>query len=481
MKIRNLLKSEKVRQIAVGAIVFGNVARFLGAVEPISRFIFQKMGFRPLEFVDANMRIIIPVVLLLGYGAAFYFIYRRYIARAKGIKRFAYSSVLGVLIVSVFALNVYALPKPPDPYRLLPKELNKWSETIYKSQLKNGSFTLQPLNPSSPPQVYTTAQSLKALITSQLGVAQHVTEIKAAFTYIESTRRPPPANPNDPDEGWGYFEGKKKSVTEITAWVALAYIASIESKAKIWQDAELPVVLNIVQRDLAHLRARQDQSGGWRPIIDEHADFTRSYSTAMALWALVEARKSRTVYQRIGSIYDTSMSNGITWLLKNHDKDLGWVPNPNRPKQREHYDGLNAQVLYVLSRAEADFGFLPADLRYLEAKRAFIMDRERAAGAKQMICSNNRVHDADLAFPPVDFELEGSTFLWFPWAFAELTFLSTDAALGVEERNDAFRMRTTMLRSNLDELVAFVDSEYMYVVAEHLFSLTAADTENIQR
>jgi len=478
--MKKLLQSQTARQIALGAIVFGNVARFLGAVEPISRFIFQKIGFRPLEFIDSNMRIIVPVILLLGYGAAFFFIYRRYITRVNARKRFAYCSVVGILIVCVFALNVYALPKPPDPYRLMPKDLNKWSETVYRSQLKDGSFPIQPLNQSSPPQVYSSAQCLKALITSQLGIAQHVPEIKAAFAYIERARRAQPANGNDPDEGWGYFEGKKKSVTEITAWVALAYIASIESKAKIWQDAEMPAVLNIVQRDLAHLQDRQDQSGGWRPIIDDHAGFTRSYSTAMALWAMVEARKSPLVLARIGSTYDMSICNGITWLLKSHDKDLGWVPNPNRPKQREHYDGLNAQVLYVLSRAEADFGFLTADFRYIEAKRAFIKDREQAAAANQMICSNNRVHDADLAFPPVDFELEGSTFLWFPWAFAELSFLSTDPQLLPEERNDALRMRATMLKSNIDELGVFVDSEYMYVVAEHLFCLTASN-ENGQR
>jgi hypothetical protein len=378
------------------------------------------------------------------------------------------------------SFNIYALPKPPDPYRLLPKELKKWSETIYRSQLNDGSLPLQPLNPSSPPQVYTTAQCIKALVASQLGVEEHVPGIKKAFAYIERARRPAPAKADDPDEGWGYFEGKKKSVTEITAWVTLAYVASLESKTKIWQDAELPAVLNIVQRDLAHLRARQDESGGWRPVIDDHPGFTRTYSTAMALWALVEARKSPLVYERIGTTYDRDISNGITWLLKNHDKDLGWVPNPNRPKQREHYDGLNAQVLYVLSRAEDVCGFLPADLSYLETKRAFIKDREQATGASQMICSNNRVHDADLAFPPVDFELEGSTFLWFPWAFAELTFLSTDTELRPEERDEAMRTRLATVRANIDELGAFVDSEYMYVVAEHLFCLTASGVENLR-
>jgi hypothetical protein len=102
--MKNLLQSQKARQIAVSAIVLGNVFRFLGAVEPISRFIFRKIGFRPLEFIDTNLRIIVPVILLMGYAAAYYFVYRRYIARTGNRKRLVYCSVLGILILGVFVL-----------------------------------------------------------------------------------------------------------------------------------------------------------------------------------------------------------------------------------------------------------------------------------------------------------------------------------------------------------------------------------------
>ena len=154
------------------------------------------------------------------------------------------------------------------------------------------------------------------------------------------------------------------------------------------------------------------------------------------------------------------------------EEDLGWVPNPNRLGQREAFDGLTAQVLFILSRIENQRGFerLKQDESLLKYKRAFLNKPDLV---RRFVCSNDRIHDFDLSFTndkgAVDFVLEGSTLLWFPWSYAALTALSNDSALTPLERDQARARRKEILDSKVDDINKFVDEEFMYVLAENLY------------
>ena len=123
---------------------------------------------------------------------------------------------------------------------------------------------------------------------------------------------------------------------------------------EIWLPEELPYVVAETEENLQAIAARQHRSGGWVPIegSSDEAD-TRTYSTVMALWVLLEATTSSVLPLRVRSAYVTQIKNGVGWLLQNYDKHLGWVPNPNRERQTEVFIGLSGQVIYILGRAES--------------------------------------------------------------------------------------------------------------------------------
>ena len=227
-------------------------------------------------------------------------------------------------------------------------------------------------------------------------------------------------------------------------------------------------------RDLEETNGRQDSSGGWTPIKEDNADFTRTYSTVMALWSLIEARTSPSVSQRIGTKYDEKMRQGINWLLRSYKEGQGWVPNPNRVGQKDRFEGLTAHVLFVLSRAETvdALSYIKSDQTYGTAKRDFIKNKQFAEWSIEE--NNSHLPDADLRFVNTEFLAEGSTYLWFPWTLVELAQLSSDQALSADERKAATQLRLDMLNTNSEKLENYVESaNLMYVLGENLFCVSA--------
>ena len=322
--------------------------------------------------------------------------------------------------------------------------------------------------------MWTTAQVLKGILTSAAALdADDVRRIRSAFAYVD--------NQYVPDQGWGYFDGWQTGVTEIAGWVALAQIASLEhTKPAIWSADQLAAVRTDTDRTLQLLAARQNPAeGGWGPNIgDASADFQRTYSTTIATWALIEARRSASLGGVVGGRYDDNIRKGIGWLLANYNPTVGWVPNPTRKVQTERFIGLQAQVLYVLSRAERDFSpSIHAHPNTLAAKQDFLghIKPDRA------IDDNNRMHDYDRylqhasAAPAAahavacgcQFTVEASTFLWYPWSLAAARALASDHTLTPDDRERARQIAATLAQRTADA-GSWLDHEYHYATSEFL-------------
>jgi hypothetical protein len=256
--------------------------------------------------------------------------------------------------------------------------------------------------------------------------------------------------------------------------VSLAEIKSLDSKTTIWNDSERQEVLNRVLRDLKEITLRQDATGGWRPIREGGTDFTRTYPTIIALWSLAEARNSPSVRERLGTQYDENIRRGISWLLQTYKEGQGWVQNPNRGGQKDRFDGLTAETLFVLSRAEIvpDFVYLKNDQTYKTARRDFINNKQLAQRSIEK--DNSSIPDADVRFVNSEFMTEGSTFLWFPWTLLELTQLSLDKSLSEDDRQAATQLRLEILNANAERLETYVETANLtYVLAENLFCVSA--------
>jgi hypothetical protein len=358
--------------------------------------------------------------------------------------------------------------KPDSEFRAsLSKKADAWIEGAFAAQLSNGGLKSVTAGAQTSTQAWTTAQAMTGILASQKNLDKHVSQMKAAFEFINKLRR------TTPNEGWNiYGNANPYTITEINSWVTIAHIESLDSKTQIWNEAEREDVINRIVKDLAEIARRQDASGGWRPIREESSDYVRTYSTVLAIWTITEAIKSPAVSQRIGNQYDQALQRGISWLLQTYKAGQGWVQNPQRTGQKDRFDGLTAQTLFILSRAQTtpQMDYLKNDQTYQTARRDFINNKELAA--KSIEKDNSSIPDADVHFANSEFMAEGSTFLWFPWSLLALTQLSTDQTLSEDERKAAARLRLEILNANADRFDQYVETANLtYFLAENLFAV----------
>jgi hypothetical protein len=313
------------------------------------------------------------------------------------------------------------------------------------------------------------AQSLVAVQTSSRVLLSETDpkQVREHLDYIERVLLPN-------EEGWGYMNAYDWGVTEIAGWVVLAYLASTQPNVidLVW-GGDSEIAFQRITRDLRLLLRRQLTNGAWAPINQsDNPGYARTYSTTMALWALIEAKKHPEIGKRTGTAYNEAIKGGIRWLLARYDNQReGWVPNPERTKQTDSFPGLTAQVLYVLGRARPEFGFLvQEDPTYNRARQALIKSIGSTL-ASRPANSNDRTHDSDRYLPHSKFMVESSTFLWFPWSIAFCSQLSVQSEAEMAERKAATR-GCTMLLGRINELIKFArDDPFAYVMAESLFAI----------
>lgn len=355
-----------------------------------------------------------------------------------------------------------------DAARLLSKKVDTWTDTIFSTEGQNGGIHEISANEDAA-QVWTTAQCLAAVLSSDKDLTPYSDRIKKSLAFMENSRR------TAPSPGWNYYGNASPfTITEIAGWVVLAETFAIDAKPAVLSDAEREQMTTRVVRDLDEIIKRQDKNGGWRPISEDGPGFIRTYSSAIALWSLIEAKRSAAISQSIGSRYDENIRRGINWLLLSYKNGQGWVPNPNRPGQTGRFDGLNAQILFILSRAETTdaFSYVKLEQAYTSAKKEFIANPDmRTRPADQ---NNSSVPDIDIRFAGSEFMAEGSSFLWFPWTLAEMSQLTSDGNLSEADRKAAAELRSDILNYNYDRLTNSVESGgLMYMFAENLICASA--------
>ena len=271
------------------------------------------------------------------------------------------------------------------------------------------------------------------------------------------------------------WESSQFPVTEITAWVILAGVLSMgdEVADAIWSQEQQHTINTRIMRDLDSNKNVQDLSGGWAPIQGVPPGEVRTYSTTMALWSELTAIAVPRVKRFIGDRYKSSIYRALIWFQNDFGQDLGgWVPKPSRPHQTRRYPALTAQILCVLSLAERDpdFAFVKNWEQFKQAKHLFISnlnERIRNLGS----IPDDQIETQDQAVPPA-IELEGSTFLAFPWTLTACQILKADSSLSTADQKRAGAEETrlrALLRGFNDHLLN--GSTQTYEIAEGLAAL----------
>jgi SEFIR domain/TIR domain len=308
-----------------------------------------------------------------------------------------------------------------------------WKEELLGRRAGSGGFRVFS-DPSSATQAWTSSQCLAGLLSDNELVAPNAKDLAGCFDFLESART------TDKQGGWGMWERSVFPITEITAWIILAEVHSMKEEVAddIWSQEQQSTVNNRIMRDLDCNRKVQDPSGGWLPIEGVPTSEVRTYSTAMALWSELAAVTTPRVRRFIGDRYKESISKALFWFESNARPDLGgWVPKPSRYHQDHRYPALTAQIICILSLAEhqPEFASIKNWVVLKKVKQEFVSRLDPKTDSLSSI-PNDQVETQDQAVPPA-IELEGSTFLAFPWTLMACETLKTDSALAPADQKRA--------------------------------------------
>lgn len=399
---------------------------------------------------------VVEVTSLVAGAAFLVMVAVRSLRRVVGV-------ALGAAVAIAMALLIGVEVPAPHAYAMAYEDYLSSRTPVWRTQLlgfrDSDSGGIRDGADSHRVQAWTTAQSIVGLLQNVRGNDADVPRatIRPALEYLERVRLA---------DGWGYFADKNDAITEVTSWATLAQIRAFH--ANIWDASERSHATERILRDLRAISSRRTASGGWSPVAEVHPDNSRSYSTVMAMWALLAAREAGLSDRH----FDIDLEKGREWLLHEHHRDLGWVPNPGRRYQTEEFPGLTGQILVILQLLDRQLGGRNTDARLRAAQELFVA----TDFSTLQIRSSARVPDADQHLVGSSVVLEGSTFLWYPWSLAALALLSTDPDVSASVRAEAGRQRA-QLTLRTEELTAYLENALPYQIAENLLGLGILDMQ----
>jgi hypothetical protein len=463
------------------AVGIGNVAAIISRGDQIREFVSKTLGPAWLYRLHDYFVYGTTALLLIGYGSLTYWLYRNYLSnRSRTLQAAFLGSAFFAVGLTLFAS--YQFFKEPNMTPVIREHVSNHIHTVLSQQVDvgdaSGGFGYSQAGISYEAQAWTTAQCVAALLRQDLtAVAEIKPKLRRAFEYLERSRL------SETNDGWGYQQSMKWGVTEVDAWVALAYISSLrpENTDLIWDKEEIPGVIAKTQAVLDRLARRQHDNGGWSVIEKTtNSRHIRSYSTIMAVWAFAEAAKNRDVVAGRELAYRAATTSGAKWLLDAYTTSIplsfsGWWPNPSATKLADEYPALTAQAIFVLHEVKTSYPFIGADLRYKLAIETFVKtslegnDRFEPL-IKRQVRFNEKAHDSDRYFEGRPETAELSTFLWYPWAITMASALQLDAVLEEHQRAQMRELLSILLRRT-DEGYKFVrNDEVIYPTAEMLFA-----------
>jgi len=437
--------------IAAVAVVLGNLANILESTKKLS-----EAGYASIVFVWHGSKAIPTSFTVVGWVLLGLVIWRYMRSRVQS--KVVAIGVPFVVSSLLLATNLIALPVARTPASVWEKHFAQVRNRLLSATSGRG-FRWDPSEPKTEVEPWGTSQALIGLMTDPQTTEKHKAEIRGAFDYLQSIKRK--------GDGWGYFPTDDWSLTEIEGWVTLASIRALH--VGIWTQAERGQRIADIEENLTELAARQDESGGVRPICETDEGLMRTYSTTIALWAFVEARSETMLSATVGQRYDDNIRRAVSWLLVHRNPaPAGWVPNPLRNNVREGFPGLTAQVLFVLAKADkADQSFVNSRNEYTDAKMKFLDCLDAPKCTSRV---DTRVPDADQHLRPTKRVLEASTFLWFPWTVATLSDLTVDQELTADARKAADRVRDELL-SRHEEIIEGLGVALTYQLGENLIGV----------
>jgi hypothetical protein len=493
--IRSRLLYSRLRTIrnkfALVALFFGiaaNLVSIAGHIETVKIFLLKNFGIQYPVFWHLIGAFIISLILLISYSILALWLFNKSVS-VKG------HILVGTAALCLFVVNIaIAIPRQPEMEPLIKDIRDNMTRAVLLQQNDqqsgedSGGFRFALSDGPQDAQAWTTAQIVYALETLPLMSPEARVAVRQGLDYIERMRvtasNRPCQEPNGQQDGWAYIKFLPWGVTEVNSWVLLSKITSLQSRFsfEIWDPSELTAELQRTKLDVEALARRQHDDGGWAPIAKtEDATHLRTYSTIMALWSLLEAKRNDRLGPMLGSSYDPKITHGARWLLTTWSGEKGgWGPNPAWKQKEKLYPGLTAQALYVLQLVAKYDPHIARDDDLRKVKENFIRWATGEADSNdslraRAISQNESPHDSDRYLHNQPYTIEQTTFLWYPWTLAALSEMAHDD-LSSKELRDASNNLFHISLSRVANYWKFTTSDPVaYPIAEGLIGLNIAN------
>lgn len=223
------------------------------------------------------------------------------------------------------------------------------------------------------------------------------------------------------------------------------------------------------------LEAYHSENGGWWmfPGAEQTAP-ANSYSTALALLALLECREAGLPWLGSEETRDRYLQSTVTWLHKNFHQDAkadGW--RGTGENRYEVFDGLTLQVYATLLRARRDAGIaIPATI--LQAMETHLINCVNRS-ANFPVASGEFESILTLSGRKIQ-RKEAYRFLWYPWALIAIDEWLAMAKNVPQPQENIVRMRRA--RAHLvtkigPEVVEGIKDNWLFLAAETLYGLSS--------
>lgn len=218
--------------------------------------------------------------------------------------------------------------------------------------------------------------------------------------------------------GWQSHKGEAETIAEPALWTAAA-LSSALARPDMLTDAERQrVINNLVYTQEVLKLYRPDESGGWN-MFPNQKDLQQHnpYTTALALLALLEARRAGQPWEGSTERRDQLINLTAQWLINEYDADVrdrlpGWHGVSESANQI--FDGLTLQIYAELLRAEAEAGIKLPQVILENIPRHLIGTVERdlnfPVGSGEFSAAMTDHTGRDIVGK------ESIGFLWYPWA-----------------------------------------------------------------
>lgn len=310
--------------------------------------------------------------------------------------------------------------------------------------------------------------------------AEHEVQIRRFVRGLEAPFAPGLAIEKDGIKyGWISHPGETHTQAEPALWTTIA-LAKALGRPGLLTNEERKLAeqrMAYTQEVLKLYHPLDTQSSGWN-MFPRQKDLSlhNTYTTALALLALLEMRAAGVGWEGSAERRDALLQATAQWLIKDYAPRAdppGWKASSSETAN-EVIDGLTLQIYSELLRAEAEAGVtLPPEMieqipRYL----ARIVERDM----KFPVASGE--------FPAAIIDRDGKDstdreavgFLWYPWAInASVRWLSRAEQHGAppEDRVRVRRALGHLVVDLGDEAVDKASEEWTFQCAETLYGMAA--------